>query len=573
MNKMLTRLAESQETLKERRAQQVAKREFNQMSPEEQLGVMQTAQVVQQQARQTQDQEIPVEESPYGAIGDINISAFGGKVNKFATGGHGLKSFKSKTDIEANLPWLKSMYDDASWNALFDSNNNIIASKGGNTGLYDPNGPYMKALGSLSAEGWKNWSDVQKQSFVDNLKTINPTKYQDYNIDNIGKGDWAWDNLKALATDGYVGGHHQVVQFANNNMGSTSTNRKKASRYYLRTTGDDGKPIAILQNDIPNYYDNYDTATGLTWKEMIDTKGLNFVGKQSSSIGDTDYTDYFLEKPKSALEEEEETIAPLDYKRNQTFTRYAPVLGGLIGLTHDLASKPDYSRAEEIKKAGAYIAPLINYKPVGNYLRYNPLDINYALTKLGQESAATRRSIMNTAGTRGAAMAGLLAADYNAQQQYGDTYRKALEYNDTLQQKIEDFNRTTNITNSTHDLEAQKANQAATIDALKSRYTGIVTGNSLMDTIDARRSASMSANMNNIFKNLGNIGTENDQRNLLGALYSTGYFGNAPGLQSVTLGAKKAVKDYLIKNPKATVEEIANKTGLRVRTVRRFMKQ
>lgn len=577
LNRMLSMIADSQEIEKQKRAQRQAKNAFNQMSPEDQLGIMQLAQAAQQQSQMPQEQEVPqeqempIEENPYGAMGDVNMSAFGGFINKFAKGGHGLKSFKSRTDIETNLPWLKNMYDDAAWEALFDSNDNIIAPKGGNTGLYDPNGPYMKAIDSLSEEGWKKWSDTQKQTFVNNLKAINPTKYQNYSIDNIGKNDWSWENLKALATDGYVGGHHQVAQFANNNNGITGfPNRNQASRYYLRTTGDDGKPKAVLQTDIPNYYDNYDINTGLTWNEMLSNRGLSLVGKQNSSEGNTDYTDYFLEKAKH-VPEEKNTNTALNYKKKQTFTRYAPVLGGFVGLMNDLISKPDYSRAEEIKKAGAYTAPLINYKPIGNYLRYNPLDINYQQNKLNQEAAATRRAINNTAGTRGAALASILATDYNAQQQSGDFYRKALEYNDALQQKVEDFNRTTNTFNSTQDLAVQKSNQAAIIDALKSKYTGIVAGNTLMDTIDARRAASMSANISNIFQNLGNIGTENDQRNMTGALYSTGIFGNAPALQATMFGAKQAVKDYIDKNPKATAKEIAEKTGLSIHTVNRYM--
>ena len=68
------------------------------------------------------------------------------------------------------------------------------------------------------------------------------------------------------------------------------------------------------------------------------------------------------------------------------------------------------------------------------------MDINYAQNKLNQEAAATRRAIQNTAGTIGAAMAGLLASDYNTQQASGEFVRKAIAYNDALQQKVEDFN-------------------------------------------------------------------------------------------------------------------------------------
>ena len=202
--------------------------------------------------------------------------------------------------------------------------------------------------------------------------------------------------------------------------------------------------------------------------------------------------------------------------------RYAPALGGAIGLMTDIFTKPDYSRAQEIKNAGAYNAPTINYTPIGNYLRYNPMDINYAQNKLNQEAAATRRAIQNTAGTRGAAMAGLLASDYNTQQASGDLFRKALEYNDTLQQKVEDFNRGTNMFNSQQDLSAQRANQAAIQQALRDRYQGILAGNTLMDQIDARRAASMNANLTNIINSLGQIGEEAYDQDRIDALIKRG---------------------------------------------------
>ena len=150
------------------------------------------------------------------------------------------------------------------------------------------------------------------------------------------------------------------------------------------------------------------------------------------------------------------------------------------------------------------------------------MDINYAQNKLNQEAAATRRAIQNTAGTRGAAMAGILASDYNAQQASGDLFRKALEYNDTLQQKVEEFNRGTDIFNSQQDFSAQRANQAAIQQALRDKYQGILAGNTLMDQIDARRAASMSANLTNLVNSLGQIGEEAYDQDRIDALIQRG---------------------------------------------------
>lgn len=55
-------------------------------------------------------------------------------------------------------------------------------------------------------------------------------------------------------------------------------------------------------------------------------------------------------------------------------------------------------------------------------------------------------------------MAGILAADNNAQNKMGDLFRQAEEYNLAQRQKVEDFNRATNIANAEGILKADMAN-------------------------------------------------------------------------------------------------------------------
>lgn len=215
--------------------------------------------------------------------------------------------------------------------------------------------------------------------------------------------------------------------------------------------------------------------------------------------------------------------SPQSNKRSTNVLRYAPVLGSTTGLLYDALSSPDYSRAEEIKSAGLYNTPKIGYKPIGNYLSYNPLDINYLNNRIMQESAATRRAIQNnSAGNIGAATAGLLALDYNTQNALGKTFRESLEYNDALKQKVEDFNRSTDMFNIQQSLAAQRANQAAWQQDFRDRYNSIVAGNTLMDQIDARRSASLSANSTNLFNSLGQIGEEAYDQDRIDALIERG---------------------------------------------------
>ena len=202
---------------------------------------------------------------------------------------------------------------------------------------------------------------------------------------------------------------------------------------------------------------------------------------------------------------------PNDKKFDLTALRYAPVVGAAIGLGQNIFSKPDYSSSDAIlnaaSEAGRY-AP-IGFNPLGDYLTYRPFDRNYYINKLNAQSGATRRAIINqSAGNRATALAGLLAADYNAQGKLGDLARQAEEYNLAQRQAVEQFNRSTNQANAEMGLKAAMANQEAALKARSSRLSGVAQAMAVRDAVDARRGASMSANLTNLFNSLGDIGRE-----------------------------------------------------------------
>ena len=193
---------------------------------------------------------------------------------------------------------------------------------------------------------------------------------------------------------------------------------------------------------------------------------------------------------------------------NLSDLRYAPAAGSAIGATTSLLSKPDYTPSDTTLEAANQVGNYtpIRYTPNGNYLQYDPFDINYYLTKLSAQAGATRRAIMNTSNpSRNAA---LLAADYNAQGKLGDLARQAEEYNLAQRQAVEQFNRGTNQANAEMGLKAAMANQGAALKAGSSRLSGIAQAMQMRDAIDNRRSASISSNLTNLFNNLGNIGKE-----------------------------------------------------------------
>lgn len=208
-----------------------------------------------------------------------------------------------------------------------------------------------------------------------------------------------------------------------------------------------------------------------------------------------------------------------------TWLRYAPVVGSAIGLGQSIFSRPDYTGPDAIieaaNKVGNYVP--VSYKPIGNYLQYKPLDRNFYINKLGAQAGATRRAIMNSSSpSRNAA---LLAADYNAQGKLGDLARQAEEYNLAQRQMVEQFNRGTNQANSEMRLKAAMANQEAALKAGSTRLSGITQAMAMRDAIDARRGASMSANLTNLFDSLGNIGIDAYNRSDRDMLINSGVFG------------------------------------------------
>ena len=289
---------------------------------------------------------------------------------------------------------------------------------------------------------------------------------------------------------------------------------------YLLTIDDDSFPEGTMFDPISNRY-------VFTGYQDSDDNTLNF-GSGITPSGE------WLEEPKymarakakrmgynvgSSLKEyNENPIDNPDYKesRNEesrkssglSNLRYAPVIGAAIGLGQNLFSKPDYKSANAIleaaNQAGNYIP--VGYTPIGNYLQYRPFDRNFYLNKLNAQAGATRRAIMNT--TSPSRNAALLAADYNAQGRLGDLARQAEEYNLAQRQAIETFNRGTNQFNSEMGLKAAMANQEAALRARSSRLSGVAQAMAVRDAVDARRGASMSANLTNLFDSLGSIGKE-----------------------------------------------------------------
>lgn len=450
-NSFMQDLQQSQEEVKAKKELAKAKRQFNKLSPQEQLGILNGT---------------PVQ-------GDNTM-------------------LSNPNEIVSNEP---QQFDDGGW--MFD--NMWEGAPEYQNSYLKGNIPYYQ--GKVSSKGYS----VKDIEGTDNYKNF--TKYALTLPDNhnywqtlsnkTGKDvTYLKNNYKRLRNDGKLGWVHRTPKF--NNI-STQADTPFTIYQPLDALGNQ-KPFNMLSpygmgysaNDIVPFSDRVD-ANGNT---VIDLKNKEFISTDTK---------------KKTNNKEDNGLLP-------TWMRYAPIVGSAIGAASSLLSKPDESSADAIltaaREAGQYTP--ISFNPIGDYIQYNPFDRDYYINKLNAESGAARRAIINQAsGNRGNAMAGILAADYNAQNQLGALARQAEEYNLAQRQKVAEFNRGTNMFNTEGMFKADTANQAAKMQARSTLLQGTMQAERLRQAARQQLAAERSANLTNLFNNIGNVGRENMNFNIL----------------------------------------------------------
>lgn len=450
-NSFMQDLQQSQEEVKAKKELAKAKRQFNKLSPQEQLGILNGT---------------PVQ-------GDNTM-------------------LSNPNEMVSNEP---QQFDDGGW--MFD--NMWEGAPEYQNSYLKGNIPYYQ--GKVSSKGYS----IKDIEGTDNYKNF--TKYALTLPDNhnywqtlsnkTGKDvTYLKNNYERLRNDGKLGWVHRTPKF--NNI-STQADTPFTIYQPLDALGNQ-KPFNMLSpygmgysaNDIVPFSDRVD-ANGNT---VIDLKNKEFISTDTK---------------KKTNNKEDNGLLP-------TWMRYAPIVGSAIGAASSLLSKPDESSADAIltaaREAGQYTP--ISFNPIGDYMTYNPFDRDYYINKLNAESGAARRAIINQAsGNRGNAMAGILAADYNAQNQLGALARQAEEYNLAQRQKVAEFNRGTNMFNTEGMFKADAANQAAKMQVRNTLLQGTMQAERLRQAARQQLAAERSANLTNLFNNIGNIGRENMNFNIL----------------------------------------------------------
>ena len=279
-----------------------------------------------------------------------------------------------------------------------------------------------------------------------------------------------------------------------------------------------------------NYMDFGTPASPISYEQRERMINLGIDGSAIPLTGTSEEVDNAITR--AAVEEGVTT----GNKSNMSYLRYAPALMSGISAFTDLFSKPDYSAADIVDSIN--ITPQsVSYNPLGTYLSYKPLDRMFYINQLNKNTAAGRRAIQNTSGgNRAAAMASILAADYNYGENLGKLARQAEEYNQTQKEKVAGFNRQTDMFNSQQSMQAQSVNAQSRNDATKMRLAQAEEVAKLRSAAKNAYDTRRSNNLNNFINNLGNIGWEEYQRELINsnpALYynlsgigGVGYKGN-----------------------------------------------
>lgn len=218
--------------------------------------------------------------------------------------------------------------------------------------------------------------------------------------------------------------------------------------------------------------------------------------------------------------------------------QFAPAVGSAIGAINSLFEKPEYTAADYIARGRRGIRD-VRGRAIGNYLTYNPYDINYAANNLAQISLGATRGINNTAANAGQAIAGTLMQNANLMKQMGDLRMKAREYNDQQRRAVADFNRQTDLQNAQFGQQADIQNSNLDLQ----RANLLAQEGQLREAANTAISQRRSAALTNLFNNIGNVGTTKYNADKAQWLFDMGYIPNA----AKSCGGKIRRKKRLLK--------------------------
>lgn len=577
-------------------------KEAQQMQNEEQL---QNAQQKEQFQGQQNNGEQVVEEPDMEEENEEQINACGGKMNRFDKGGDMKKKIynflKTPTDREFDK-WAKKhnigKIDD--WENILKNKSFIDAlgkenpmlgdalSRGYDFGAYIPtkNGKltFDFTHGGWGKEDYDAWNGSTDAAWKEAVKK-----------GLVKKGMKSEEIGKALSqTDAYKRGSNWLKENEENRLFYlqqilNSKDAPEAAKQYAARYVDNNGWLKDAKRDYQTIFEDpngtgvRNTHPGTYWKtpnEMLRNKmsgnfvvnddgtvdeiigdvpeGWNGTGSYKWQDADSDYEYNYYKRPVDSVvtpdkkgKVEDEEYEPV---HKPTWGRTAGLLGPAVGLGMQALGigKPDYSGMDAALEITNGSPAMTHAQFIGNRLKYRPMDIWYEQNRMDANSRATDRAILNNASPMGTKMAGLLANGYNSQIADGELYRKALEYNDAQKQRVEEFNRGTDMYN------ANAANQVSATNAQIANNNRQLRAQMKMDAARQRMAADAAwnqgiyGNVNGLFAGLGAWGKENAQHNMIADMAADGLFGTMSDKQNIG-------KSYIRKKKAACGGKISRK--------------
>lgn len=435
---------------------------------------------------------------------DKNISAYGGKINRFDDGGD-----TKETDFNWN-----NLGETPLWNNLLGQPNPSSPTILNNTWMPTAINPYKGVPNYYGYDKpfWMNDKGEYNKEYIDFINNV-------YNVDMFKK--------------------HLKDQF--NFYDNATEEQKKSPRY------------AAIQNFIdtsPEWYENRNTIDDWaisdnlfnTAKKLAVDKNTGIMhvgdmfaqykrGKANSLMPNGLFPNNLNDRIKTPdlIKNAGKEEPPLYLGRSNEALRYAPAIGlgaAIISDALGLTNNPEYENAARIEAASRADYKPVGFERLGNYLKYKPFDTDYLLNRMDADAAASRRAIANqSAGNTGAAIAGILASDYNNISRLGEAKIAADKENFARRAQVEEFNRATNQYNSQGALQADIANQGAYANAIGRRLTGLTTAAQMRQGIRDAAEANRAANISEFLSTLGDIGYENKSMNIIRRLAESGALG------------------------------------------------
>ena len=423
-----------------------------------------------------------------------NKSAYGGKINRFDDGGD-----TKETDFNWN-----NLGETPLWNNLLEQSNPSSPTIFNNTWMPTAINPYKGVPNYYGYDKpfWMNDKGEYNKEYIDFINNV-------YNVDMFKK--------------------HLKDQF--NWYDNATEEQKKSPRY------------AAIQNFIdtsPEWYENRNTIDDWaisdnlfnTAKKLAVDKNTGIMhvgdmfaqykrGKANSLMPNGLFPNNLNDRIKTPdlIKNAGKEEPPLYLGRSNEALRYAPAIGlgaAIISDALGITNNPEYENAARIEAASRADYKPVGFERLGNYLKYKPFDTDYLLNRMDADAAASRRAIANqSAGNTGAAIAGILASDYNTIGRLGEAKIAADKENFARRAQVEEFNRATNQYNSQGALQADIANQGAYANALSRRLTGLTTAAQMRQGIKDTAEANRAANISEFLSALGDIGYENKSMNII----------------------------------------------------------